>query len=118
MPLTPLKTTTTTMPLNPPTTTTTTVPSGEAFGQHVARTSDDAATATFTPAAPVASVDLHYRVGTGSQQSFRMEAQPDGSYTQLIRGLAANVVVTYHFTYIPTSTGLAVDSKDFSYTQP
>jgi len=25
--------------------------------------------------------------------------------------------VSYHFTYIPVATGLAVDSKDFSYTQ-
>jgi hypothetical protein len=127
LPLTPLKTTTTTTPLTPlntttttmpPPSTTTTVPSGDAFGQHVVRTSDDTATATFTPAATIASVDLHYRVGSGAQQSFRMEAQPNGSYTQLIRGLSANAVVTYHFTYIPTSTGLAVDSKDFSYTQP
>jgi hypothetical protein len=110
-------TSTTTTSTTTTTTTTPIKPSG-AFDQSVAQTSADSATATFTPAAKQTAVDLHYKIGGGTQQSFRMQAKADGSYTQLIRGLSSGDVVSYHFTYIPAATGLAVDSKDFSYTQP
>lgn len=111
-------TTTTTTPTTPTTVPLTPIEPSDAFAQSVARTSADTATVTFVPASAQTGVDLHYKVGGGSQQSFRMTVQADGSYTQLMRGLSAGAVVTYHFTYIPTATGLAVDSKDFSYTQP
>ena len=114
-------TTTTTVPLTPISTPSTLpltpIKPNDAFAQSVAKTSADTATVTFIPAATQNSVDLHYKIGSGARQSFRMAAQADGSYTQLMRGLSSGVVVTYHFTYIPAATGLAVDSKDFSYTQ-
>jgi hypothetical protein len=123
VPLTPISpATTTTVPLTPisipNTLPLTPVKPNDAFVQSVAKTSADTATATFIPAATQTAVDLHYKIGNGAQQSFRMKAQADGSYTQLMRDLGAGVAVTYHFTYIPAATGLAVDSKDFSYTQP
>ena len=64
-------------PIEPATTTTVTlipIKPNDAFVQSVAKTSVDTATATFIPAASQTAVDLHYRIGGGTQQSFRMQA--------------------------------------------
>ena len=84
------------------------------YTANVTKVSASQAKISFTPTTPAQYVDVHYLVGGGGQQNFRM-ANSGGTWTQTVSGLSSGSTLTYWFTY--EKSGPQYDTPHYSYTQ-